>query len=75
VITIVGLQFAVLLGGVVLTEETFNWPGLGHELVLYTQNRDYTAVQGIIVLFALVVVVVSVLVDFLNAYVDPRIRY
>jgi peptide/nickel transport system permease protein len=75
VITIVGLQFAVLLGGVVLTEETFNWPGLGHELVLYTQNRDYTAVQGIIVLFALVVVAVSVLVDFLNAYVDPRIRY
>lgn len=75
VITIVGLSFAILLGGAVLTEETFNWPGLGHELILYTQNRDYTAVQGIIVLFALVVVAVSVLVDFLNAYVDPRIRY
>jgi peptide/nickel transport system permease protein len=75
VITIVGLSFAILLGGAVLTEETFNWPGLGHELILYTQNRDYTAVQGIIVIFALVVVVVSLLVDFLNAYVDPRIRY
>ena len=75
VITIVGLNMAILLSGAVLTEETFNWPGIGHELVLYLQNRDYTAVQGIIVVFALIVVFVSVLVDFLNAYVDPRIRY
>jgi peptide/nickel transport system permease protein len=75
VITIVGLNLAILLGGAVLTETTFNWPGIGHELVLYLENRDYTAVQGIIVVFALVVVAVSVLVDFLNAYVDPRIRY
>jgi peptide/nickel transport system permease protein len=75
VITVVGLNLALLLGGAVLTETTFNWPGIGHELVLYLENRDYTAVQGIIVVFALVVVAVSVLVDFLNAYVDPRIRY
>ncbi len=75
VITIVGLNLAILLGGAVLTETTFNWPGIGHELVVYLENRDYTAVQGIIIVFALVVVAVSVLVDFLNAYVDPRIRY
>lgn len=75
VITVVGLNLALLLGGAVLTETTFNWPGIGHELVLYLENRDYIAVQGIIVVFALVVVAVSVLVDFLNAYVDPRIRY
>ena len=75
VITIVGLNFATLLGGAVLTETTFNWPGIGHELVLYLENRDYAGVQGIIVVFALVVVAVSILVDFLNAYVDPRIRY
>jgi peptide/nickel transport system permease protein len=75
VITVIGLNLALLLGGAVLTETTFNWPGIGHELVLYLENRDYTAVQGIIVVFALVVVAVSVLVDFLNAYVDPRIRY
>jgi peptide/nickel transport system permease protein len=75
VITVVGLNLALLLGGAVLTETTFNWPGIGHELVLYLENRDYAAVQGIIVVFALVVVAVSVLVDFLNAYVDPRIRY
>jgi peptide/nickel transport system permease protein len=75
VITVVGLNLALLLGGAVLTETTFNWPGIGHALVLYLENRDYIAVQGIIVLFALVVVAVSVLVDFINAYVDPRIRY
>jgi peptide/nickel transport system permease protein len=75
VITIVGLQVALLLGGAVLTETTFNWPGMGHELIFYLQNRDYTAVQGIIVVFALVVVVVSLVIDFVNAFIDPRIRY
>jgi peptide/nickel transport system permease protein len=75
VITVVGLNLALLLGGAVLTETTFNWPGIGHSLVVYLENRDYTAVQGIIVVFALVVVAVSVIVDFINAYVDPRIRY
>ena len=75
VITIVGLNMALLLGGAVLTETTFNWPGIGHALVTYLENRDYTAVQGIIVVFALVVVAVSVVIDFLNAYIDPRIRY
>jgi peptide/nickel transport system permease protein len=75
VITVVGLQMALLLSGAVLTETTFNWPGIGHELILYLQNRDYAAVQGIIVVFALVVVFVSVLIDFVNAFIDPRIRY
>ena len=46
----------LLLGGAVLTETTFNWPGIGHELVLYLENRDYTAVQGIVIVFGLVVV-------------------
>jgi peptide/nickel transport system permease protein len=75
VITIVGLTVALLLSGAVLTETTFNWPGIGHTLVTYLQNRDYAAVQGIIVVFALIVVVASVIIDFVNAYIDPRIRY
>jgi peptide/nickel transport system permease protein len=75
VITVVGLTVALLLSGAVLTETTFNWPGIGHTLIVYLQNRDYTAVQGIIVVFALVVVVASVVIDFVNAYIDPRIRY
>ena len=75
VITVVGLTVALLLSGAVLTETTFNWPGIGHTLILYLQNRDYTAVQGIIVVFALVVVIASLVIDFVNAYIDPRIRY
>ena len=75
VITVIGLTLAGLLGGAVLTETTFNWPGIGHALVLYLENRDYTAVQGIIVVFGLVVVFVSLVIDFVNAFIDPRIRY
>ena len=75
VVTVAGLQFAILLGGAVLTEETFNWPGLGSELLRYLDERDYIAVQGIITVFALVVVLVSLVIDLINAFIDPRVRY
>jgi peptide/nickel transport system permease protein len=75
VITIVGLQFALLLGGAVLTETTFNWPGLGQKLVFYINNRDYGAVQGIVTVFAIAVVLISLLVDIVNALIDPRVRF
>ena len=75
VITVIGLQVALTLSGAILTERTFNWPGLGTELVQYVTARDYVAVQGLVTFFALVVVIVSLLVDILNALVDPRVRY
>jgi peptide/nickel transport system permease protein len=75
VVTVMGLQAALLLGGAVLTEQTFSWPGLGTRLLQYLNSRDYIGVQGIITVFALVVVVVSLLIDLLNALIDPRIRY
>ena len=75
VITVVGLQFALLLGGAVLTETTFNWPGLGQRLVFYINNRDYGAVQGIVTVFAIAVVLVSLLIDIVNALIDPRVRF
>lgn len=75
VITVVGLQIALTLSGAVLTESTFNWPGLGTELVEYVTKRDYVAVQGLVTFFAVIVVLVSLLVDILNALVDPRVRY
>ncbi len=75
VVTIVGLQLALLLGGAILTEETFNWPGIGSTLIKYMENRDYAGVQGIVVVFALVVVFASLVIDFVNAFIDPRIRY
>ncbi len=75
VITVVGLQVALLLGGAVLTESTFSWPGIGNKLVGYINARDYGAVQGIITLFAVVVIIVSLVVDIVNALIDPRVRY
>lgn len=74
-VTVLGLQVAILLSGAVLTETTFNLPGLGLQLVNYIEARDYVAVQGIISLFALVVVAISILVDIVNALIDPRVRY
>ncbi len=75
VITVIGLQIALTLSGAILTERTFNWPGLGTELVQYITARDYIAVQGLVTFFAVVVVLVSVVVDIVNALVDPRVRY
>jgi peptide/nickel transport system permease protein len=75
VITVLGLQVALTLSGAVLTESVFNWPGLGTELIDYLEARDYAAVQGLVMFFALIVVVVSVVVDIVNALVDPRVRY
>ena len=75
IVAVFGLQFALLLSGAVLTEETFNWPGIGYELVTYLNNRDYLAVQGIVTFFALIVVGVSLLIDLATAWVDPGVRF
>ncbi len=74
VLTMMGLQFALLLGGAVLTETTFSWPGLGRYLVDRINFRDYTAIQGAVVVFGIFVSLVSLAVDLLYAYLDPRIR-
>ncbi len=75
VITILGLTFASLLGGAILTEVTFSWPGLANRLYEAISLRDYPTVQGILVFFAAIVVIASIVIDILNAYIDPRIRY
>ncbi|MFL6137972.1 MAG: ABC transporter permease [Frankiaceae bacterium] len=75
VVTVIGLQAALLLSGAVLTETTFNWPGIGQALIRFLNNRDYAAVQGIVTVFALIVVVVSLLIDVVNALIDPRVRF
>jgi len=75
IMTLLGLQFAILLAGAVLTETTFSWPGVGRYLVERIQLRDYTAVQAVIAVFAMFVAVISLLIDVLNAFIDPRIRY
>jgi len=75
IMTLLGLQFAILLAGAVLTETTFSWPGVGRYLVERIQLRDYTAVQAVIAVFAMFVAIISLLIDVLNAFIDPRIRY
>ena len=75
IITVIGLQVAVLLGGAVLTETTFEWKGLGFQLSQYLQARDFVAVQGIVALLAVIVAVTNFLVDVIAALIDPRVRY
>jgi len=75
VITLIGLQVAILLAGAVLTETVFSWPGMGSYLVERISQRDYTAVQSVITVFALLVAMISLAVDVIYSLVDPRVRY
>lgn len=75
IITVIGLQIALLLGGAVLTETTFEWKGLGFKLAEYLAARDFVAVQGIVVLLAVVVALSNFVVDIIAAIIDPRVRY
>ena len=75
IITVVGLQFGSLLGGTVLTETVFAWPGLGRLLVSSILARDYPVIQGGILIFALLLVLTNLVVDLTYAYLDPKVRY
>lgn len=75
IITVMGLQIALLLGGAVLTETTFEWKGLGFQLAQYLTARDFVAVQGIVVLLAVIVAVTNFFVDIIAALIDPRVRF
>lgn len=75
IITSAGTEFAMLMGGAVLTETIFYWPGLGTYIVQAVNARDYPAIQGAILFVALMVAIVNLIVDLLYAYIDPRIRY
>lgn len=75
VVTVIGLQFGTLLGGAVLTETTFAWPGLGRLLVGAIAARDYPIIQGVVLLFAVTFLFVNLTVDLIYGYIDPRIKY
>ena len=74
VITVIGLQFGSLLGGAVITESVFAWPGVGRLAVEAIRARDYPVVQGAVLMLALVFVLLNLLVDLLYAYINPRLR-
>lgn len=75
VITVIGLQVGLLLGGAVLTETVFNWAGVGSWLVTAIQNHDYIVVQSLILIFAVIFLIVNLTVDIGYAFINPRIRY
>jgi peptide/nickel transport system permease protein len=75
VATVMGLQIATLLAGAVLTENTFEWRGIGFILTQYIRNNDFIAVQGIVAALAVIVALVSLAIDVITALVDPRVRF
>jgi peptide/nickel transport system permease protein len=75
ILTVISLQFGALLGGAVLTETVFGWPGIGRLLVDSIFARDFAVVQGIVLVYAALFILVNVAVDVLYVVIDPRIRY
>lgn len=75
VVTILGLQFAILFAGAVLTERTFSWDGMGTLLLTSIDSRDYPMIQGTVIVYAIIIVLVSVVIDVINGLIDPRVRY
>jgi ABC-type dipeptide/oligopeptide/nickel transport system permease component len=75
VVTVIGLQVALLLSGAVVTETVFAWPGVGRLAVFAISSRDFPVVQGTVLVISVLFVLVNLAVDILYAYVDPRIHY
>ena len=75
VVTVIGLNFGLLLSGAILTETVFSWPGLGRLVVNAVYQRDYPLVVGCILIFAIVFVIVNLITDILYTFIDPRIKY
>ena len=74
IITISGLQLGALLGGAILTESVFAWPGLGLLLLDSIYSRDYPLIQGIIIFYAIILILINLIVDIAYAFIDPRVR-
>jgi peptide/nickel transport system permease protein len=75
VITIIGFQVPVLIGGTVIVEQIFSLPGMGRLLVEATLKKDYTLISGIILIFSLGLVTINLVIDLSYAWLDPRIHY
>ncbi|MBW5468062.1 ABC transporter permease subunit [Brevibacillus formosus] len=75
ILTVIGLSFATLIGGAVVTETVFNIPGIGKLIVNSVLRRDYEVIQGTVLMIAAAYVLINLIVDLLYAYIDPRVRY
>jgi len=74
VVTVIGLQIGVYLGGSIVTETVFAWPGLGRHVVNAIYDRDYTVVQGAVFIYAFIIVMVNLAVDLFYSFIDPRVK-
>lgn len=70
-----GLQFGFLLGGSIVVEAVFNWPGLGRLLVESVERRDYPVLQALVLLFSFEFILINLIVDLLYGFINPTIRY
>ena len=75
VVTMMGLQFGFLLGGSIVVEVVFNWPGMGRLLIDAVDMRDYPVIQGLVLLFSVEFILINLIVDVLYAVINPTIRY
>jgi len=75
IVTMLGLQFTYMMGGAIVIENVFAWNGIGRLAIQAIFQRDYPLIQGFILMFAIIVVLISLIVDLLYAWIDPRIRY
>ena len=75
VVSLIGIEFAFLIGGLVVTEQVFNLNGIGRLFVQAVQNQDFTLTQALVMLVVTIFVITNLVVDLLYAWLDPRIRY
>ena len=75
IITVIGIGVALLISGVVITESVFNIPGIGRLVVDAISRRDYPIIQGVMIIFAAIYVLINLLIDISYSFIDPRIRY
>ena len=75
VVTLIGLQLPILVGGAVIMENIFNLPGIGRLMVTALNQRDYPVVSGVNLFFATMVVGINLMIDLIYPYLDPRVRY
>jgi ABC-type dipeptide/oligopeptide/nickel transport system permease component len=75
VVTFLGLDLGAMIGGTILTETVFNWPGIGYEMYLAIGQRDWPIVMGGTIIIVILVMIINLLVDISYAFLDPRIRY
>jgi peptide/nickel transport system permease protein len=75
VVTVIGVEAGALLGGAIVVEYVFNWPGMSSLLIQGVSSRDYTQVQGVVLVIAIFVLVINLAVDVINGYLNPEIRY